>query len=389
MGVFFARQVYRLKIVTISDFFRIRYNRKIELISSLVGVYTFFPWIAAQFLAIGILFNAIIGIPISWGILLGAFVVLLYTYIGGMWAVSITDIIQAVIIVGGLVFITYKLLGQTEGLAVVLEKTPKGFFKFLPESGIYNWIDYVSDWIVIGIGAITAQEIYQRVLSARSESAGANGIILSGFILFIISTISLINALCISQIYPHLLTEYNDQNIIPSMILVYTSMPVQIMFFGALISAILSTSSGAILSAATIFSENLVKPYFKNISDKQLIYITRMGVIFAVIISTIFAFFDTSIHSLVLDSITVELVCLVVPFILGLKWKKASINGVWAAFVIGGLTWGICKSIDTQIEPWMYGCFCSLLAMVFVSLIMPDDSGLNYEKIKLRILSTS
>ncbi len=371
-----------VRCITINDFFRLRYNGAMEAVTSLVNVLTYFSWIAAQFLALALLFNTIIGLPVGWGIVLGASVVLIYTYIGGMWAVSITDLIQTVLIVVGLLFVLGQLWGETGGLGPVLAATPEGFWDFLPESGFYNWIDYIGMWLVFGIGAIPAQEIYQRVLSARSGKTGANGAFLSAGMLFTIGAIPLVIALCINHVYPELALDKEGQNMIPNMVFQYMGLPIQIMFFGALTSAILSTSSGAILAPATVIGENLIKPYVKDLTDKQLLYFTRLCVVFVAVISATMAFFNTSIHSLVVDSVTLYLVCLLVPFTFGLYWKKASIKGAWAAIILGAAVWIICASMGTRIEPWMFGLLASLAGMLIGSILMPDGSRAQFERIQ-------
>jgi len=384
VGVFYARQMYRLNIVTINDFFRLRYNGTMEAVTSVLNVFTYFSWIAAQFLALALLFNTILAIPVGWGIILGASVVLIYTYIGGMWAVSITDLIQTVFIVVGLLFVMGQLWGETGGLQPVLAATPDGFFDLLPEPGFYNWVDYIGMWLVFGVGAIPAQEIYQRVLSARSAQAGANGAFLSAGMLFTIGAIPLVIALSINHVYPELALANDGQNMIPAMVSQYTSLPIQIMFFGALISAILSTSSGAMLAPATVIGENLIKPYAKGITDKQLLYFTRLCVVFVAVISATMAFLNTSIHGLVVDSVTLYLVCLLVPFTCGLYWKKASIKGAWTAIIAGGAVWLICASIGTRIEPWMFGLLANLAGMVIGSFLMPDTSRVQFEAYRNR-----
>jgi SSS family transporter len=380
VGFFFARQMYRLNIVTINDFFRLRYTPAIETVTSIINVFTYFSWIAAQFVALALLFNTILGLPVAWGIVLGASVVLIYTYIGGMWAVSITDLIQTVMIVAGLLFVMVRLLGQTDGLPAVVRATPEGFFNLLPEPGFHHWMDYLTLWLVFGIGAIPSQEIYQRLLSARSETASARGTFLSAGMLFGIGAIPLVIALCINQVYPELMLENDGQNMIPAMVSRYTGLPLQIMFFGALISAILSTSSGAMLAPATVIGENLIKPHFKDITDGQLLFFTRLCVVFVAIVSAMMAFFNTSIHGLVVDSVMLYLVCLIVPFALGLHWKRASVKGAWAAVLAGGAVWLLCKSLETRIEPWMFGLAASLAAMIVGSLLTPDESRAQFEE---------
>ena len=161
-----------------------------------------------------------------------------------------------------------------------------------------------------------------------------------------------------------------------------TSVPVQILFYGAMISAILSTSSGAMLAPATVIGENLIKPYTANLSDKRLLLYTRLSVILVAAISCYFAFDDSDIVGLVAASLSLILVCLFAPFTFGLFWKKASIIGAWAAIVIGGLTWFFCYLSETRIDPTIYGFAISCLSMIIGSILFPNKTHIqqNIEK---------
>ncbi|HRJ14689.1 MAG TPA: sodium:solute symporter, partial [Saprospiraceae bacterium] len=105
VGAFFARKFYEMNILTFVDFFRIRYSRTAELVSAILIVPSYFGWIAAQLVAMAVVLTALTGIPFHWGIIGCTAVVVFYTYIGGMWAVSITDFIQTIIIIIGLVIL--------------------------------------------------------------------------------------------------------------------------------------------------------------------------------------------------------------------------------------------------------------------------------------------
>jgi len=233
VAFFYARQLYRMNIVTISDFFKLRYNKSLELTSSIIYVYTYFFWIAAQFVALAYLFNSILGISIQNGIFLGATIVVIYTYIGGMWAVSLTDLLQSVLIVIGLLILLVSVIDESGGLAPILADNPEHFYDFFPERGLDNWSDYLAMWMAFGIGAIPAQEIYQRVFSAKSEKAGRNGVFLSAILLFFIGSIPLIIGLGAAKLHPELIDAENGQDIIPTMVTHYTSLGSDVVLWGA------------------------------------------------------------------------------------------------------------------------------------------------------------
>ena len=371
VGQFFARKLYRMNIVTISDFFKIRYNKKLEAASSLLMVFSYPHWIAAQFVALAYLFNSVMGIPFHYGVVLGAAIVVFYTYIGGMWAVAYTDMVQSVIILLGLFIVLFAVLNQTGGIAPILANQQSEFFNLYPSGGFDAWAEYIALLLTFVIGPMPVQEVYQRVFSAKNESAARNGLFLGAILMVLIPSIPLIIGLGGVHLFPELMDNAN-QDIVPSVVNKMTSLPVQILFYGAIISAILSTSSGAMLAPATVIGENLIKPYATNLSDKRLLLYTRLSVILVALISCYFALDDSDIVGLVAASLSLILVCLFAPFTFGLLWKKASVAGAWAAITIGGLTWLFCFMYETRIDPIIYGTAISCSSMIIGSMLYPD-----------------
>jgi len=371
VGQFFARKLYRMNIVTISDFFKIRYNKKLEAASSLLMVFSYPHWIAAQFVALAYLFNSVMGIPFHYGVVLGAAIVVFYTYIGGMWAVAYTDMVQSVIILLGLFIVLFAVLNQTGGIAPILANQRSEFFNLYPSGGFDAWAEYIALLLTFVIGPMPVQEVYQRVFSAKNESAARNGLFLGAILMVLIPSIPLIIGLGGVHLFPELMDNAN-QDIVPSVVNKMTGLPVQILFYGAIISAILSTSSGAMLAPATVIGENLIKPYATNLSDKRLLLYTRLSVILVALISCYFALDDSDIVGLVAASLSLILVCLFAPFTFGLLWKKASVAGAWAAMTIGGLTWLFCYIYETRIDPIIYGTAISCLSMIIGSMLFPD-----------------
>jgi len=384
VGQFYARKLYRMNIVTINDFFRVRYNKNLEAVSSLLMVFSYPHWIAAQFVALAYLFNAVMGIPFHYGILMGASIVVFYTYIGGMWAVAYTDMVQSIMILLGLFILLFEVLSKTEGIVPIFESQKSDFYNLTPQGGLDAWSEYIALLLAFTAGAIPVQEIYQRVFSAKNEKTARNGLFFAGILMVIIPSIPLIIGLGGVYLYPELLKDGNSQDIILSLVKIMTSLPVQVLFYGAMISAILSTSSGAMLAPATVIGENLIKPYVKNLSDKNLLLYTRLSVVLVAAISCYFAFDDSDIVGLVAASLSLILVCLFAPFTFGLFWKKASITGAWIAIIIGGLTWFFCFINNTRIDATIYGTTISCLSMVVGSILYPNKINTQNNVLKFK-----
>ncbi len=368
VGMFFARPLYKLNILTFNDFFRIRFSRRTELISAIFMVPSYFGWIAAQLVAMAIVLKAVAGIPLLAGIAICTIVVVIYTYIGGMWAVSITDFIQTIMIVAGLLLLAAQLSGQLGGVRKVLAATPEGFFRFVPNGDWHSIVHYIAAWITIGLGSIPQQDVFQRVMSAKNADTSVRASYLGGFMYITIGLIPLFIGLCGKLLYPELQTG-DTQMVIPTMVLEHGGLFLQIMFFGALLSAILSTTSGAILAPATVIGENLIKPYFGEMSDQRLLQVMRFSVIGVALCSAGMASLQTNIYDLVAQSSALSLVSLFVPLTAGLYWKRASEFGALLSIITGMVVWIICEVIGTEVPAIILGGLASLAGMIVGSFL--------------------
>ncbi|CAH0995277.1 Sodium/glucose cotransporter [Emticicia aquatica] len=369
IGLFFARPLYRLNILTFSDYFSIRYNKKVEWISAIFMIPSYFSWIAAQLVALAIVLQAIANIPFFWGIIICASVVLFYTYVGGMWSVAITDTIQTAIIIIGMIFLMFTLINEVGSLEKVVANTPKDFFRFTPkENSITKWIAYFGAWITIGWGSIPQQDVFQRTLSAKNENVAVKSAYWSALMYFTIASMPLIIALCGTTLY-HDLKTADTQMLIPILVLKHTSIGMQIVFFGALLSAILSTCSGAILAPATVLGENLIKPlYGDKISDEKLLKIMRYSVVGITLISVILSLNKSEIYELVGESSALSLVALFVPLVAGLYWKKANGLGAILSMTLGTAVWTFFEFYETEIPSMIWGLLASMMGMFFGAL---------------------
>ncbi|NRB61758.1 MAG: sodium:solute symporter family protein [Saprospiraceae bacterium] len=374
VGAFYARPLYRMNILTFNDFFKLRFSRAAEVISAVFMVPSYFGWIAAQLVALAIVFQTISGLPLTYGILICAGVVVLYTYIGGMWAVSVTDLIQTVLIIVGLVVLAVTMVSRVGGLNEVIAQAPDDFFRFLPKGNALDITHYVAAWITIGLGSIPQQDVFQRVMASKSADVAVRASYLSGIMYLTIGFIPLLIGLCGSMLYP-VLTEGDTQMVIPRLVLQHGSLALQILLFGALVSAILSTTSGAMLAPATVIGENLIRPLLKNPSDQTILRIMRGSVVLVAICSAWMATVQSNIYELVGQSSALSLVSLFVPLTGGLYWKKSSNWGCLSAIILGMVTWIIFEFIiKIEVPSLILGGLASAFGLILGSWLYPDNS---------------
>jgi SSS family transporter len=376
-GRFFLRPMYRMNVLTIGDVYKRIFGKKVEFFASIFMVPVYFGYVAAQLVALALIFTTVADISITQGIMLSAAIVVFYTFLGGMWAISITDFIQTTFIVVGLVWVAVLVTQKAGGVVPILDSAPEGSFQFIPDTNVLDWTNYIGAWIILGLGSIPSQDIYQRVMSSKSEKVAVQSTYLAGIFYVTIGLLPLFIALGAKYLYPELYLE-NKQLLLPEMVLRHSGLHVQILFFGALISAIMSTTSSGLLAPSAIVSENLIRPYFgEKLKDKHFLWILRINIVTIAIIATVMAQWKSNIYELVAGASILMLVSLFVPLVAGLYWKKASEMGALMSIVFGMIAYMGLSSIDLPIYPHIPALFVSAVMMVLGSVIFPKNKKIH------------
>lgn len=370
-GLFFARKLYNLKLLTLGDYFRIRFDKKTELVASVFLAPPYVGYIAAQLVAMGLIMKVVTGMGLGEGIVVSAVVVTLYTFIGGMWAITVTDFIQTVIIIGGLLVVAISLGLEAGGVGAVLSSVPENTFRFLPPANLQEVVAWIAAWAVLGLGSIPSQDVFQRAMSSRSPTVAAWSCYISAILYLTIAMIPLFICLCIRHLYPDQI-DGDTQLVLPNMVMAQMSMPVQILFFGSLLSAIMSTTSSAILAPAAILSENLIRPLsVRQYTDRELLMLTRICVVIFSVLATVMAMMRSNIYELVGESSILSLVSLFAPLTLGLYWRRGSSAGALLAMVLGMVTWIIFEFSESAWPALVPATLVSFVAMIVGSLVWP------------------
>jgi SSS family solute:Na+ symporter len=372
-GLFFARKLYNMNLLTLGDFFEVRYGKRTELIASIFLAPPYVGYIAAQLVAMGLILNVVTGLPIWQGVVISALVVTFYTYIGGMWAISITDFIQSIIIIVGLVALAFVLSEKAGGVNVVMAEVKSENFRLLPRMEAGEIFAYIAAWSVLGLGSLPSQDVFQRSMSSGSADIAVKSCYYAAGMYLTIAMLPLFISLCTKHLYPEQL-QGDTQLILPYMVLQHTALPIQILFFGSLLSAIMSTTSSAILAPAAIFSENLVRPLLgERLSDKQMLLLTRASVLLFSVVATVMACLRSNIYELVGESSILSLVTLFAALVFGLYWKRATSAGAIASMITGFGAWVVFEFlVDSEVHSLIPATIVSVASLILISLIVPD-----------------
>jgi SSS family solute:Na+ symporter len=381
VALFFARAFYRMDLLTIGDFYRKRYNRSVEAVTSLAITASYLGWTSAQVVALGLVASVLSqgAISLAAGTVLGAVVVLAYTFWGGMWSVAMTDLFQSVMIIFGLAAIAW-LIGDMAGGPgkVIAAAAEAGKFQFWPKSGAREWLEFSAAWITLAVGSIPQQDIFQRVTSAKDEKTAVRGSLLGGVVYFLFAFIPIFIVYAALVLDPGLMQQFATQDaravqrILPELILNQTPMWAQILFFGALLSAILSTASGALLAPTSLFTENVLRPFYPHMGDRQFLLTLRIILVAFSLAALIFALNSHgTMYEMVQNAYKVTLVGAFVPLAAGIFWRRANTAGAIMSIALGLISWGAMElwGGESMWPPQLVGLAFALAGMAAGSLL--------------------
>ena len=383
-GIFFATKLYKMNVLTLGDFFRLRYNRTVEVLTTLCIVVSYLGWVAAQIKALGLVFSVVTDGAVSptAGMILGAAIVLTYTTFGGMLSVAILDFVQMGIIMGGMLFIAWFVAGNAGGVAAVIHHADvAGKLDFFPEADPVQWIAFLGAWITMMLGSIPQQDVFQRVTSAKTAKIAVWGSVLGGVTYFCFAFVPMFIAYSATLIDPEQfngLLQTDSQLILPLLVMQQTPVFAQAIFFGAVLSAVMSCSSATLLAPSVAFSENIVRGFMPGISDHRFLLVMRASIVgFALIVLGFALYSNASIFKMVENAYKITLAGAFVPLVVGAYWSRATTQGALAS-ILGGLSaWLLVELLigeESLVPPQLIGLGVSFIGM-FLGSLLPQWVG--------------
>jgi len=220
--------------------------------------------------------------------------------------------------------------------------------------------------------------VFQRVTSAKDEKTAIRGCLIGGGVYFVFAFVPIFIAYAALVIDPGYAKLFGNedareiQRILPNLILERTPMWAQVLFFGALLSAILSTASGALMAPTALFTENVIRPFAGGMSDRQFMLLLRTVLVTFTLAALLFALNSKStMYEMVQNAYKVTLVSCIVPLAAGIYWKRATNVGAMLSVVFGLVSWGIAEMVaaDATVPPQLVGLAFSIFGMALGSLV--------------------
>lgn len=386
-GVFFAKRLYRLNLLTIGDFYRQRYSRGVEVITGLAIALSYLGWVAAQITALGMLINLLTdqALSINDGIMLASLIVVIYTVVGGLWSVAITTSIQMVITVLSLTSIAWLLLDQVGGFAPLWQHALlNDAFKMPSEVSPLLALAMLTSFLTLAFGSIPQQDVFQRANAARNEQIAAWSAIGGGVLYLLFTSVPLIIAYSAHLIDPSLVERMmaiDGEALIPALIQQELPLFAQIVFYGALVGVILGTSASTLLAPSFMLSENVLLGLFSQpLTDQQKLLLTRSVIVGFALLVCVYALkareMDAGLHDMVEAAYKITLVVAFVPLVAGLFWRKATNSGAWLSIMLGLSVWvaGELWLDAYEVGAQWWGLMAAIVGMIIGSLWRSDSA---------------
>ncbi len=362
-GLFIARPLWKMGLLTVADFFRRKFGATAELVASLILVPSYFGWIAAQFVALADMLLLYFNLDPAWGILIVALIGTGYTLLGGMWSVTLTDAVQISLVIVGLIYLGWAAFanfgnggnaadpggGAIAGVERLIEETPPEMLVAVPTETLTVFTVWLGVFCAGALGNLPGQDLTQRIFAARSAGVAQAACLVAGVVYLLMGLFPVGLGLMSQHLWP--------DGELPSTLSViarqFFSPAGLIIFTVALMSAVLSTIDSAILSPASILAQNVFPRL--GLQGYSMLMVNRVAVALVAGASLVVAYLGESAYSLLEAAYEMILVSLFVPLILGIYMRPVGGLPANACMLTGVGLWFLHKAAGWEyfLQPWL------------------------------------
>ena len=367
MGLFFAIPLYRRGLTTLGDLFRQRYSPSVERLAVLLIVPTSVMWAAAQIRAFGQVVSSASTIDVEAGILIATAVVIIYTVYGGLLADVMTDFVQGIALIVGLVVLAWVVIDAAGGMRVAASHIRPEQLHYFGGPG-QPLLATLEKWAIPITGSVIAQELISRILATRTPQTAQRAALLGGGIYLAVGLIPVFLGLIGTRLLPGL---DEPEQLLPRLAAEHLPMLLYIVFAGALISAILSTVDSALLAASALVEHNLIVPLRPDLSDRARVRIARSGVALFGVLAYVLALQAESIYALVVQSSALAGAGIFVVVMFGLFTRFGGPSAALAALLVGLGTWVGGEYLIGWPVPYLSSLATALATYVAVGVFEP------------------
>lgn len=378
LGLFIVNKIGKYRVFTISELLGKRFGAGTRLISAVVtAIYTLLV-VVTQIIGMGSIIYILIGWPMITSMIIGGSVVLFYTILGGMWSITLTDILQFIVMTVGIFFILFPYsLWSVGGITTLFNSVPQ---EYLSLTNI-GWAQISQYFLLYFFGLIVSQDIWQRVLTAKNQKTMRRSAISAGVYSFLYAVVLSLVGMVAFVLLPNLT---DAQTAFTSLALEILPPGILGLVLAAVCSALMSNASGAIFASATLISQDIIKVHFiKDMSEKATIKTSRITTLILGIIAIIFSAWIQNILVALDMAYAILSGAIFVPLVLGLYWKRVPEKAAFYSIVLSTLCIIISFIIFgiSSTYPIIIGLLVSSITIVVLTLNSPKTPSQSEPKL--------
>jgi SSS family transporter len=332
-GLIFAVPLWRLRLTTLADVFRLRFDPSVEKLAVLLMVPASLFWAAAQIRAFGQVLASASGFEVEAMITFATLVVIAYTMFGGLLADAWTDVVQGVALTIGLAVLVLRVIA-VEGTAPLAAVSTSALDPLGAEPRPF--LEIAEEWAIPVIGSMIAAELVARMLGSRSAAVARNSTVAGGVAYLVVGLMPVGLGLAGASLLPGL---EDPEQVLPALAQEYLPATLYVLFAGGLLSAILSTVDSALLTASGLTSHNVIVQLRPNLSERAKVRIARGGVALFGILAYLMALRAERVYELVAESSSFASAGIVTVVTFGLFTRIGGRGSALAALLTGMGTW--------------------------------------------------
>jgi SSS family solute:Na+ symporter len=365
VGLFFARALWSRGLTTFADLFRRRYSPGVERLVVIMLLPGSIIWAAAQVRAFGQVMSLNSGLDLKTAITLAAVLVAAYSVVGGLLADAVTDMIQGIAVLAGLIILGIIVAAEVGGVSPGLAKVDASRLALASDESLLVRLEHLA---IPVCGTIVAVELISRFLGARSAEVAAAGTILGGAIYLSIGLVPVFLGLVGPSLLP---TAPDAEQIVAKLAEVYLPGMLYVAFAGAIISAILSAVHSALHAPASQISHNIVVRIIPKLSEGGKLWAVRMTVMSLSIVAFLIALSSEGIHELVETASAFGSAGVFVATLFALFTRFGGPASAYASIITGMALWGLGAYVLALSAPYLLGLSGATITYIGAALLWP------------------
>lgn len=374
MGLFVINKISGEDVFTISQLLGRRFGEGTQLISAIVtAIYTLMV-VVTQIIGMGSVIHVLLGWALTPSMMIGGGIVLFYTILGGMWSITLTDMIQFVVMTTGVFFIMFPVsVYEVGGLTALFNAVPE------PHLSLTNigWDRIFQYFLLYFFGLMVSQDIWQRVFTAKSDKVAKKSAISAGIYSVLYGLALSIVGMCALVLLPNLT---DSQSAFTSLALEILPAGLLGLVLASVCSALMSNASGAIFASATLITNDIIKVYIrKDMTERQVISTSRLVILTLGLIAIACSLWIQNILVALDMAYAILSGAIFMPLIIGLYWKRVTSKAAFSAIItsscvifISFIIFGITSTL-----PIILGLITSFIVIVGVTLTSQPQTSLS------------